>query len=85
MRTRKNHIIEFADVGVRFEISANDQRVIVDFQGRFWTLAYKPWTVVNNMVAFFGELDHNLALEVSRIDLARHFEGAPLSILPNPL
>ena len=82
--TRRNHIIEFSDVGVRFEISPTEQRVIVDFRGRFWTLAYHPWAVVNNMVSYFGDLDENFAVEVSRIDLARHFEGEPLSILPNP-
>jgi hypothetical protein len=82
--TRRNHVIEFSDVGVRFEVSPAEQRVIVDFRGRFWTLASQPWAVVNNMVSYFADLDENFAVEVSRIDLARHFEGEPLSILPNP-
>lgn len=77
--------IEYKAMGVYIELDYSQSMLAIEFQGKFWTLAEHPWRLVYNITHYLRGLDVDGIAQVSRIDINRHFVGAPLELFPEPM
>jgi hypothetical protein len=83
--TSSKRAIHYRDLGIYIELNHFDGMVVVEFQGRFWTLAAKPWDIAYSVIDYFKSFSPKSRAQVSRIDINRHFIGKPLELFPDPM